>query len=316
MVNTVGEIPLIEPATDSGAIEWPTMGLAVVIYGSWLATTWWHAALPIYLLVPLGAWLVCWHSSLQHELLHGHPTRNARLNRMIAYPTLSLWLPFDRYRTEHLQHHNDEQLTDPLDDPESRYVTLQSWIELGAIGRSLVRVQSTLLGRLVIGPFWIIGTFLKTELIAVIGNVAKSRSIWGWHLAAMAAIILWLTVACRMSMWLYVGAFAIPGTSLMLIRSFAEHRADAKVSRRTAIVEDFGPLAVLYLFNNLHAAHHARPRIPWYSLPAFYHANRKLMTAQDRGPFYASYGEVFRRFLMTPHDTPVHPREQHSKASV
>ena len=307
--------PLIEPAASKAAVEWPTVTLAVVIYSAWFALTYWHERVPLWLLVPLGAWLVCWHSSLQHEILHGHPTRNARLNRMIGYPPLTLWLPFDRYRAEHLQHHTDEQLTDPLDDPETRYVTLQSWIELGPVGRALVRAQSTLLGRLVIGPFWAIGTFLRSELIAAVANVPRSRAIWGWHILALGAVLSWLALVCGMSVWLYVSAFVIPGTSLMLIRSFAEHRADPKVTRRTAVVEDYGPLALLFLFNNLHAAHHARPHIPWYRLPAFYRANRQLLTAQERGPFYGSYGEIFRRFLVKPHDAPIHPYLSEKKAS-
>ena len=55
--------------------ELPTWGLAALIYGSWLALTWWHAVLPWFVLLPLGAWLIAWFGHLQHEVLHGHPTR-------------------------------------------------------------------------------------------------------------------------------------------------------------------------------------------------------------------------------------------------
>ena len=186
----------------------------------------------------------------------------------------------------------------------------------GRVGRALVRAQSTLLGRLVIGPFWAIATFLRSEFAAVIANVPRARAIWGWQMVAVAVMLMWLKLVCGMSLWLYVFGFVIPGTSLMLIRSFAEHRADPAVTRRTAVVEDFGPLALLFLFNNLHAAHHARPHIPWYRLPAFYRANRRLLTAQERGPFYGSYGEIFLRFLVKPHDAPIHPYLSKKKASA
>jgi fatty acid desaturase len=154
---------LVEPEVGRTSVEWPTLALVAVIYGSWLGLTYGHDAVSPWLLVPAGAWLVCWHSSLQHEVLHGHPTRNASLNRAIAFPPLALWLPFDRYRALHLKHHHDERLTDPLDDPESRYLTPDSWQQLGHIGRLLVRAQSAMVGRLIIGPFWSVGCFLIVE---------------------------------------------------------------------------------------------------------------------------------------------------------
>ncbi|MFV3597992.1 hypothetical protein ACNJGJ_21065, partial [Mycobacterium tuberculosis] len=56
-------------------IEWPTMAIVTLIYGGWLALTWWHAALPAPVILIAGGWLVAWHGSLQHETIHGHPTR-------------------------------------------------------------------------------------------------------------------------------------------------------------------------------------------------------------------------------------------------
>jgi fatty acid desaturase len=299
--------PLVEPEVKHRPIEWPTIALAVAIYGSWLALTYWHASVPVWLLVPAGAWLVCWHSSLQHEALHGHPTRNAAINRAIAFTPLALWLPFDRYRALHLKHHHDERLTDPLDDPESRYLTPLSWQQLGNVGQALVRAQSTLTGRLIIGPFWAVGRFMIAETHALIAGEPGRRWLWLQQAVGVAVICGWLQAICGMSLWLYIVGFVVPGTALMLIRSFAEHRADADVGRRTAIVEAYGPLAVLFLFNNLHAAHHARPNIAWYRLPRFYRANKLAFTGTGRGPFYAGYRDVFRRFLLRPHDKPIHP---------
>ena len=298
---------LIEPPALKPAIEWPTMLLAVLIYGGWLALTYWHASVPLWLLVPCGTWLTCWHSSLQHEMLHGHPTRSAAINRALGYAPLTLWLPYDRYRATHLQHHHDERLTDPLDDPESRYVTPEDWRRLGSVGQVLVRAQSMLAGRLIIGPFWAISHFLRDEARDVIADVPGRRRIWAGHFAAVAVILLWLHFGCAMNLAFYIVVFAIGGTSLMLIRSFAEHRADAAVIKRTAVVEGHGPLAWLYLFNNLHAAHHARPHLSWYRLPALFRANRATFVDQARGPHYAGYAEVFSRFLLRPHDKPIHP---------
>ena len=90
---------------------------------AWLLLTAFHANLPVPVLMVGGALVVTLHMSLQHEVIHGHPTRSRVLNQLLAGPSLSLWLPFERYRATHLQHHRDHHLTDPLEDPESFYVT-------------------------------------------------------------------------------------------------------------------------------------------------------------------------------------------------
>jgi fatty acid desaturase len=300
------EAGLMAGKRQHGPIEWPTMALAAVIYAGWLALTWWHAALPLWLVVPLGAWTVCWQSSLQHEVLHGHPTRWRRVNTIIGFPPLALWLPYERYRATHLEHHNDERLTDPLDDPESRYWRPEDWERLGPAGRALVRAQSTLAGRLVIGPFWAMGSFLLAEARGIAGGDRRLVRVWLVHLMGVAGVMAWVA-ACGMSPLLYVFGFAIPGTALMLVRSFAEHKADIHIARRTAIVESFGPLALLYLYNNLHAAHHERPWVPWYELPRFYRLSRARLLDANGGLLYRGYGEIFRRFLLRPYQHPVHP---------
>ncbi len=105
----------------------------------------------------------------------------------------------------------------------------------------------------------------------------------------------------------YVAAFVYPGTSLLLVRSFAEHRAAPDVRQRIAIVENAWILGPLFLFNNLHAAHHERPDIAWYRLPRWYRENRERLISANGGLVYDGYGEVARRFLVTPYDTPIHP---------
>ncbi len=287
-------------------VEWPTIALATLIYVGWLALTYWHTMVPLWLLVPIGAWLVCWHSSLQHEVLHGHPTRVRAINTAIAFPPLALWLPYPRYRASHLKHHNDERLTDPLDDPESRYWLREDWDRLGPLGRRLVRAQSTLAGRLTIGPFWAIGSFIGADAHEIARGDRALLRIWAVHLLGVAGILAWVSF-CGMSLWFYVAGFVLPGTSLMLIRSFAEHKADDRVERRTAIVESFGPLALLYLYNNLHAAHHDRPWVPWYELPRRFRESRACLVASNGGLVYRGYGEVFRRFLLRPYQPPIHP---------
>lgn len=46
-----------------------------------------------------------------HELVHGHPTRDRRLNRLLGYAPLAVWFPYTLYMESHLRHHNDDHLT-------------------------------------------------------------------------------------------------------------------------------------------------------------------------------------------------------------
>ena len=116
--------------------------------------------------------------------------------------------------------------------------------------------------------------------------------------------MLWWLDHVGLSWGEYVLCFVWPGTSLLLIRSFAEHRASPDPAARTAIVEDLGPLALLFLYNNLHVWHHARPATPWYALPALH---RAAPDAFASAPRYRSYGTVFARFALRPHDRLIHP---------
>lgn len=302
--------PLHRPASlvqHRAAVEWPTLGLAAAIYGGWLLLTFFHAGMSSWLLVPAAAWLIAWQNSLQHEIVHGHPTRWRGVNRALGFVPLSLWLPFARYRVLHLCHHRDERLTDPLDDPESSYLTAEAWAGLGRPGRWLVRAQTTLIGRLAIGPLWSILRFLHSEIVLMRRGDRHLRKVWARHLIGCAAILAWLWAACGIAPWTYLALFVLPGTALTLVRSFAEHRAEHAVFHRTAVVENSPVLGLLFLNNNLHAAHHANPTLPWYRLPGWYRANRGALLDSNGGLLYSGYMDVFRRFLFAAHDRPEHP---------
>ena len=87
----------------------------------------------------------------------------------------------------------------------------------------------------------------------------------------------------------------------------AAGEAAARVSGRTAIIEDRGPLAWLFLNNNLHVVHHMHPRVPWYRLPRLYAANRARYAGRNGGYVYGSYAQVFRRYFLRPKDPVAHP---------
>jgi fatty acid desaturase len=64
---------------------------------------------------------------------------------------------------------------------------------------------------------------------------------------------------------------------------------------------------VLYLYNNLHVAHHLKPTMAWYDIPAYYRANRAELLKSNGNLVYRGYGQLARQFLFVPVFSPVHP---------
>lgn len=299
----------VEPSASTRprrGIGWPTLLVAAGIYGGFGLVTWFHAALPWWLLALLGGLLVAWHGSLQHEVVHGHPTRLAWFNRLLVLPSLWLWLPFERYRESHIRHHRDERLTDPLEDPESWYLTPERWAAAGRPLRLLLWVNNTLLGRLVLGPPLVVGRFLLGELRALAAGRLDLRA-WAMNLLGGALVLGWVVGVCGLGLLEYLLLFVYPGIALTLLRSFAEHQARPAVGERTVVVEAGAPMALLYLNNNLHAAHHAFPNEPWFRLPAIWRAERARLLAGNGGYRFSGYAEIAARYLLWPKERVVHP---------
>jgi fatty acid desaturase len=186
------------------------LALALIIYGGWGLATFFHDRLPPLALGALGGWLIAWHGSLQHEVIHGHPTASRRFNTLLATPPLALWLPFEAYRQSHLAHHATENLTDPEHDPESRYPRQDAGFR-GAVSRRSAAIQSTLLGRIAVGPLFEILGFLGREAVRLArGDLVRLR-LWAVHAMAVAAVLMWLHVVCAMSLTQYLVCFVYPG---------------------------------------------------------------------------------------------------------
>ena len=288
----------------------PTWLVAFVIYTGWLMLTYHAAALPWWLLLPAGGWLVCWYGSLQHETVHGHPTRSDRINAAVAWLPLGLWMPFAIYRETHLEHHECPSLTDPLQDTESFYLPLYEWQRMGPVRRAILRFNNSLLGRLTVGPALVALTHWKTELRQLLSGDMFHAGIWVRHGLGVGLVLSWVVLVCDLSVWAYIGLFAYPGLSLTLMRSYAEHQPSANAEQRTAMVIGSPVTGLLYLNNNLHAVHHSHPELPWYAIPAEFVARRDAYTSQTGGHVYAGYTTILRRFLFQTRDHPVHPDQR------
>lgn len=288
--------------------EWPTWIIMASIYGGWLLVTWFYDVLPWWIAIPAGGWLIAWHGSFQHEAVHGHPTRIERLNAALASPPLALWLPYPIYRESHLAHHRTENLTNPVTDPESFYVSGTRWRRFGPAHRALLCVNNTVAGRLVAGPWITVASFLRREGRALLSGDMRHAGIWCRHLPACGLVLFWVSGVCGIPAMDYVLGFVWPGVALTLLRSFTEHRPAPNQDRRTAIVEAGPLLSLLYLNNNLHVVHHRQPDLPWHALPAAYRAECKALAALNGGFLYpGGYAEILRCYAFRPKDRPVFP---------
>jgi fatty acid desaturase len=74
-------------------LEWPTLSLIIVVYAVLGTLVWFHTVLPWWVIMPIGAYTAALHTSLQHEVLHGHPTRSRFLNEALIFLTPTMWLP-------------------------------------------------------------------------------------------------------------------------------------------------------------------------------------------------------------------------------
>jgi fatty acid desaturase len=286
-------------------IEWPTLAMLAATYLVWFwATDGLFAWSPVLGTLVAGI-AVAQFSSLQHEALHGHPFRNAALNAALVFPAITVTVPYGRFRDLHLAHHHDPILTDPYDDPESNYLDPKVWAGLSAPVRWLLRMNNTILGRVTLGP--LIGNvmFIAADLRAIrAGDRAVLRD-WLLHGLGLLPVAAWIWVAA-MPWWACLLAAWI-GQGLLKIRTFLEHRAHEQARARTVVIEDRGPLSLLFLNNNLHVVHHMHPQVAWYRLPALYLANRAHYLGRNDGYVYRSYAEIFRSFMFRSKDPVPHP---------
>jgi fatty acid desaturase len=296
-------------------VEWPTVGLIAAVYVVLAGLVWFHASLPWWVILPVGAYCAALHTSLQHEVLHGHPTGNRLLNEAMIFVTPSMWLPYLRYKQTHLVHHNDSNLTDPRLDPESYYLLPEHWAQVQGSRRWLYEANNTLAGRMLLGPGIGIVRFWGSEWRDIAhGNHETLRA---WLLfAPSVAITVWFVVwAAGMPFWQYYLLIAYPGISLALVRSFCEHQAAERIEHRTIIVEASPFWSLLFLNNNLHVAHHERPALAWYKIPAFYRAERARLIAKNNGYLMKGYGEIFGRFFFSAKEPVPYPNTDWLKKS-
>lgn len=286
--------------------EWPTLALLLGVYAVWCGVTLFASILTLWIAIPVLALALTLHSSLQHEVIHGHPLPSRRVSEWLVAPPIGIVVPYRRFRDTHLAHHRDAILTDPYDDPESNYLDPAVWAGLPWPARAVLAGNNTLLGRIMIGPVVGMIAFLRGDLAAIRAGDRELLRVWVAHLLGAAAVIGFVAAFATMPVCAYLAGCYL-ALSILKIRTFLEHQAHERARGRSVIIEDGGILSFLFLNNNLHAVHHAHPQAPWYRLPALYAGRREEWLRRNFGYRYDSYGEILRRYLLRRKDPVPHP---------
>ncbi len=292
---------------DREAFEWRTGALILVIFGAWLFLILQDRELPPSV-ANIALVVVCaWYMSLQHELLHGHPTRHAELNRLFGLMPLAAWYPYDVYRDSHLAHHRDELLTIPGVDPESNYVDASTWQGMNLWQRFLCSSMRTVAGRFLLGPAITI-FHVWADIFTGLGQRGwRAARTWAEHLALLALLLWWVGEQSGIAPLHYLFGIAYPALGLAMMRSFYEHRPAHLPGHRIVVNEAGLFWRLLYLNNNYHAVHHAVPGLAWYRIPSLWRAQHDQLLAANGQFRLQGYGRLFWRHLFRPIDSPQHP---------
>lgn len=297
-----------ERAGLEGSREWPTVVLLVVCFGVLAVALWLPAG---WGLLAFGMLVIALtlHSSLTHEILHGHPVRSTWVQTALGLIQPGVFIPYLRFKALHLAHHEDSILTDPYDDPESNYLDPAVWVRLPGWVQRLLKFNNTLLGRMLVGPVVGLWAFVRDDLRLIARGDRVVALHWFAHVPGVV-LTLWVVSLSDLSLWVYLMA-CYAALSVLKIRTFLEHRAHGRASGRTVVIEDRGLLALLFLNNNYHVVHHMHPRAAWYRLPGLYRNNRAHYLHRNDGYVYPSYGAIFRQYFLKAKDPVAHPHWQH-----
>jgi len=286
--------------------EWPTLLVLAACYGLIVSLLLQAEALGVWLTVPCLAIMLALHSSLQHEVLHGHPFKRQWLNELLVFPAPGLFIPYLRFKETHLTHHEDERLTDPYDDPETNYLDPVVWERFFKAKKALYRFNNTLAGRMLIGPVIGLLVFYRQDIRAVLQGDRSIITAYCLHGLGVALVLFIWYHFSSLPFWGYIIS-AYLALSILKIRTYLEHQAHIDVPCRTVTITDRGPLALLFLNNNYHSVHHTCPRMPWYSLPAYYFKHRDYFDGLNDGYTFRSYLTIFKQYSLHTKDPVPHP---------
>jgi fatty acid desaturase len=166
----------------------------------------------------------------------------------------------------------------------------------------MLLAMRTLAGRLTLGPLVVTMRWWRSMAVTRPRRVVHCAVT---HVAGVALVLV-VVAASGLPLWIYVVGVAWCGGALSLLRSFVEHRLSDQ-GTRSAVVHAGWFFSLLFLNNNLHHTHHARPGVPWFELPGLHARLDADRIAAVGAGLYTGYAEIARRYLVRPFDRVVVP---------
>ena len=279
--------------------------MVVAVYGLTVLTVLRHEVLTPWLTIPFLSVLGAWHLSLQHETIHGHPFRRRWINDAIGSIPVTLWIPYFSYKKDHLEHHESD-LTHPGLDNESYYVSPDAWASAGRIRRAAYWANRTILFRMFVWTIVSTVTYLWSKIRLMLRGDKQTSFAMATHVAGLVLVVYFVRSVAGMPLWQFALGTTYGGRILNAIRPFPEHKYQAGVETRTAMVMAGPFMSLLMLNNNWHVAHHDEPGVPWYRYNELAHRVNAVERAREAGLLYeGGYAEVFRRFSFKPMGAPL-----------
>ena len=285
--------------------EWRTIAVIVAVYGLTILTAMRHEVLTPWLTIPFLSVLGAWHLSMQHETIHGHPFRRQWINDVIGSIPVTLWIPYLCFKRDHIEHHHSD-LTHPGLDNESYYVSPEAWASAGPIRRAAYWANRTILFRMFVWTIVSTVTYLWAQIRLMLRGNKQTWFAMAAHVVGLVAVVYFVRSVAGMPLWQFALGTTYGGRILNAIRPFPEHKYQAGVETRTAMVMAGPFMSLLMLNNNLHVAHHEQPGVAWYEVPNLSARVNAVERAREAGLLYeGGYAEVFRKFSFKPMGAPV-----------
>ena len=185
-------------------------------------------------------------------------------------------------------------LTDPDRDPESFYVSAETWQRSSAVRRALHLVLRTLAGRMLLGPIVFAVRHWRSARSRRERSPGRSGHVVG------VAVVLAVVWSSGLPIWAYIVGVAWGGGALSLLRSFAEHRHRRATARGRRSCAAGGSSRCSISTTTCTTPITSSPGSPWFDLPAAHTAVDGDRAAAAGAGLYRGYGEIARRYLVRP----------------
>ncbi|MCX8087512.1 MAG: fatty acid desaturase [Rhodocyclaceae bacterium] len=242
-----------------------------------------------WLLLPLALLTNSWWA-FQHEAMHGLLYEDKRINRLVGcLHAIAYGAAFDLLRWGHLLHHAHSRTRRERSEvyegerPSAAFVTGYYLRLLGGlywaevIGTLLLLLPRKLLMELIKAldrPDNVIGELGERLLEAATLHEARRDAL---------AVLLFHTVVFWLygeQAWMYGLLLVGRALAISLVDNVFHYGTALDVPRQAMNLALPAPLSRMLLHFNLHGAHHLRPGLAWWQLPAYHRAHE--LGFQDR----------------------------------